>query len=103
MIITMTIKKTIYNCYKFHSNLFFLAFSILSADTEPLVCVDLFFWRAHIKCYLNFFSIASFCNSGHFVHSSDFLVERDCSPHIVKHISTHCNNFSAESVLEQGI
>ena len=44
-----------------------------------------------------------FCNTRHFVHSSVSLVKGDCSLHIVKHVCTLCNIFSAESVLEQGI
>ena len=43
-----------------------------------------------------------FFNTLHFVHSSVSLVKGDCSLHIVKHISTLCNKFSAESVLEHG-
>ena len=37
------------------SNLVFLTFSILSASTDPPVCVDLLFWKELNKCFLNFF------------------------------------------------
>ena len=37
------------------SNLVFLTFSILSANTEPLVCVVFVFWKELNKCVLNFF------------------------------------------------
>ena len=38
-----------------NSNLIFLTFSILSAKTEPLVCVVFVFWKELNKCFLNFF------------------------------------------------
>ena len=53
------------------------------------------------KILLKLFSL--FCNTRHFLHSSVSLVKRDCSLHIVKHISTFCHFFSIEAVLEQGI
>ena len=34
-----------------NSTLVFLTFSILSANTEPLVCVVLFFWKELSKCF----------------------------------------------------
>ena len=37
------------------SNLVFLTFSILSAKTEPLVCVVFVFWKELHKCFLYFF------------------------------------------------
>ena len=37
------------------SNLVFLIFSILSANTEPLVCVVFVFWKELNKCFLYFF------------------------------------------------
>ena len=40
---------------KSYSNLVFLTCSILSANTDPLVCVDLVFWKGLNKCFLNFF------------------------------------------------
>ena len=44
-----------------------------------------------------------FCNIRQFVYSSVSLVKRDCSLHIVKHISTLGENFCVGAVLEQGI
>ena len=43
------------------------------------------------------------CITRHFVHPSVSLLKGECSLHIVRHISTLCNNFSIEAVLEQGI
>ena len=40
---------------KSNSNLVFLTFSILSANTEPLVCVVFVFWKELNKCFLYFF------------------------------------------------
>ena len=37
------------------SNLVFLTCSILSAKSDPLVCVDLVFWKELNKCFLYFF------------------------------------------------
>ena len=37
-----------------NSNLVFVTFSILSAKTEPLVCVVFVFWKELNKCFLNF-------------------------------------------------
>ena len=53
--ITMTIKKTIYNFISSNSNIVFLTFSILFANTEPLVCVVLVFWKELKKCFLYLF------------------------------------------------
>ena len=38
-----------------NSNLIFLTFSILSANTEPLVCVVFVLWKELNKCFLYFF------------------------------------------------
>ena len=38
-----------------HPNLVFLFCSILSADTDPIACVDLVFWMELNKCFLYFF------------------------------------------------
>ena len=38
-----------------NSNLVFSTFSILSANTEPLVCVVFVFWKELNKCFLYFF------------------------------------------------
>ena len=81
-----------------------MAFSILSANTEPLVCVDFFLLENRHKVLFKLFSQdPHFCNTRLFVHSSVSLVKSDCFLHIVKHISTLCNNFPAESILEQSI
>ena len=40
---------------KSNSNLVFLAFSMLSANTDSPVCVDLVFWKELNKSFLNFF------------------------------------------------
>ena len=40
---------------KSNSNLVFLTFSILSANTEPLVCVVFVFWKELNKCFLYLF------------------------------------------------
>ena len=44
-----------------------------------------------------------FWNTRNFVHCSVYVVEGDCSMHIVKHISSLYNNFAAESLLERRI
>ena len=40
---------------KSNSNLVFLTFSIPSANTDPLVCVDLVFWKELHQCFLYLF------------------------------------------------
>ena len=46
----MTIWETIYNFYPFLFDLVFLNRLILDAKADPLVCVDLVFWRELNKC-----------------------------------------------------
>ena len=86
-----------------NSTLVFLAFSFVSASTEPQVSVEVFLWRALTKSCLLFFSKASFLQYSAFCPFFCFLVKKDCSLHFVKHVSTLCNLFPAESVLQQGI
>ena len=43
-----------------NSNLAFLTFSILSAKTDPLVCIDLVFWKELNKSFCTFSSRVSF-------------------------------------------
>ena len=44
-----------------------------------------------------------FCDAGHSVHSSVFLVEMNCPLQIIEELSTRDNNFAAEAALEKGI
>ena len=46
------------------SNLVFLTFSIISANTEPLVCVVFVFWKDLNKCFLYFFLKSLFAMLG---------------------------------------
>ena len=48
-------KKQSTYCISSNSNLDFLTCSILSANTDPLVCVDLVFWKQLNKSFLYFF------------------------------------------------
>ena len=42
-------------------------------------------------------------DAGHSVHSSVLLVEMNCPLQIIKELSTLCNNFTNEAVLERCI
>ena len=86
-----------------NSNLIFLTFSILSANTESLVCVVFVFWKELNKCFLYFFFKSLFCNARHSVNSFVSLIKVNCSLHVIKHLSTLWNNFSTESILEKCI
>ena len=44
-----------------------------------------------------------FCNAQHSVHSLVSVIKVNCSLHVIKHLSTLCNNFSIESILEKCI
>ena len=44
-----------------------------------------------------------FCNARRSVHFLVSVIKVNCSLHVIKHLSTLCNNFSTESVLEKCI
>ena len=57
-----------------------------------------------MKCRLNFFlESLYFYNTRHLVHSCVAMMKRDCSLHVLEHISALWNTFSFERVFEQGI
>ena len=71
-------------------------------------------WSAGLRCFclLNiaeqmFFVLfpqeSLFCNARHSVHSLVSVIKVNCSLHVIKHLSTLCNNFSSGSILEECI
>ena len=80
--------------------LVFLNCSILSPNTDPLICVDLVVWKELNKCFLYFFLKSFFGDAGHSVHSSFLLVEINYPLQIIKELSTLDNNFATEAVLK---
>ena len=85
-----------------NSNLAFLTCSILSANTDPKVCVDLVFWKELNYCFFVLFPQESlFRDAGHSLHSSVLLVGMKWPLQIFKDLSTLDNNFAFEAVFEK--
>ena len=83
-----------------NSNLVILTFSILSPNTEALVCVVFVFRNELNKGFLYFFLKSLFCKARHSVNSLVSVIEVNSSLHVIKHLSTLYKNFSTESILE---
>ena len=75
------------------SCLVFSASSILSAKTDPLVCIDLVFWKGLNKCFFLIFPQESlFREAGHSVESFAMVVELNYLVQNFKQLSTLDNN-----------
>ena len=85
------------------SILVFLTCSILSAKTEPLVCVDLVLWMELNKCFLYFFLKSLFFAMLGILSTPVLLVEMNCPLQIIKELSFRDNNFATKAVLEKCI
>ena len=92
-------RKQSTNFINSNSNLHFLTCWILSANTDPLVCVGLALWKELNHCFLSFFlESLSFAMLGIL---STPLFEMNCPLQIIKELSTLENNFATETVLEK--
>ena len=100
----MTIKKTIYIFISSNSSLVFLTFSNLSAKIDPLVCVDLVFWKELKKCFFfYFFPNCLFSRCWAFWPLSVLVVETNYPLHTLKKLSFHDIIFASELIVEEGI
>ena len=86
-----------------NSDLVFLTSSILSAKSDPLVCVDSFFWRELNKYFLYFFLKSLFFALLGIPSTPVLVVALNCPLHIIKDFSPLDNNFATESVRENCI
>ena len=86
-----------------NSNLVFLLFqSFCKHWTIGLRCFCLL-KRAEQKFFVLFPQEPFFCNARHSVHSLISVIKVSCSLQVIKHLSTLCNIFSTESILEKCI
>ena len=53
--------------------------------------------------WVTFYQVLRFQDAGHFVHSLGSSIGKDCSLHIIEHLSTLDNRFLTESILEKRI
>ena len=86
------------------SNLVPLTCSILLAKTDLLASVNLVFWKELNTCFFFIFCLESLLrNAGYSVHSPVWVVEMNCTLHIIEELSTLDSNVTPESVLEKCI
>ena len=100
----MTIWKRSYCFHQFFWKLIFSTCSILSAITDPLVCVNVICLRELSKCFLYFFCRMSlFSDAWHSVHSSHLVGDMIWPLPIIKELSTLGNKIATELVVEKCI
>ena len=95
-------RKQSTNFISSNSNIVFLTFSILSANTEPLVCVVFVFWKELNKCFLYFFLSSLFFAMLGILSTPLFLWLNSTARCTLSntYLSTLCTNFSTESILD---
>ena len=86
-----------------NSNSVFLTCSILSAKTDPLVCVDVVFWKELSKGSFPLFPRVSFSRWWDFCPLICFIGWSEPRPAHYQKLFTVDNNFANESVIEKCI